>query len=351
VSGDSPSTGAAPDETGADASVLVAGETLVDFVPGSTGPLADVESFDRRPGGAPANVAVALARLHDPPLFWTRVGADPFGDFLAERLDSEGIPARFVERDPGAHTTLAFVSRGESEPRFTFYREGTADTRLEPGTVPDATLDAVEWVHVGGVSLAAEPARSATLDLVDRAADRGCTVSFDPNVRQELWANDAELATVCGWMLDAADVLVATPGELRALDVVGGGASGSDAAGDGLDSHGQVRRRAEALAHPATDSGPHTVVLTLGEAGAVAVATDSAPWPGTATHAGFDVDAVDPTGAGDAFAAGLLDALRRDCALSDALAFASGVGALATTDRGAMAALPARDAVTALVAE
>lgn len=313
--------------------VLVAGEALVDFVPDASGPLADVESFTRRAGGAPANVAVALSRLDSPPLFWTRVGGDPFGAFLAERLRAEGLPDRFVERDDGARTTLAFVSQEGDDSTFTFYREDTADTRLDRDAVPDAALDEVDWLHVGGVALADEPARSATLDLIDRASERGCTVSFDPNVRPELWANDVELATVCGWAVESTDVLVATPGECRALGL-------ADEAGSAAG--------AEELARAALDAGPHTVVLTLGAAGAVAVASDDAPAPGAARHDGYDVDAVDPTGAGDAFAAGLLTALREGRDLRDALAFANAVGALATTGRGAMAALPARDAAAAL---
>lgn len=319
-----------------DAAVLVAGETLVDFVPATAGPLADVESFHRRAGGAPANVSVALSRLGAPPLFWTRVGTDPFGDFLADRLARAGVRDRYVERDPDAPTTLAFVGTGESDPRFTFYRDGTADTRLQRGTVPDAALEAVAWVHVGGVALATEPARGGTLDLIERAVDLDCTVSFDPNVRPECWSNDAELATVCGWALDETDVLVATPAELRALGVAD--------EGDGTDP-----TAATSLARAALDRGPHTVVLTLGDDGAVAVTEDAAPWSGAGAHEGYDVDAVDPTGAGDAFVAGLVDALRRDEDLTGALAFANAVGAFATTARGAMAALPERDAVSSLL--
>jgi len=117
--------------------VLVAGETLIDFIPEGPGALDEIEGFARRAGGAPANVAVALSRLDEVPLFWTRVGADPFGDFLADTLAEYGVPDRFVERDPDAETTLAFVTHDEDADRsFSFYRDGTADTRMRSGTVP-----------------------------------------------------------------------------------------------------------------------------------------------------------------------------------------------------------------------
>ncbi len=332
---------------------LVAGESLIDFVPGTDDPLADVESFDRRAGGAPANVSVGLSRLGRPPLFWTRVGADPFGEFLAARLEREGVSERLVEHDQDAATSLAFVSGADVGPRFTFYRDETADTRLQVGTVPDQTLESTPWVHAGGVTLADEPARSATLDLLERAAEADCTVSFDPNVRPELWGNDAELAAVCGWAIEHTDVLIATPAELRTL-----GYDGDDPA---------------TLAEDATAGAPHTVVSTLGEAGSLAVATHDAPWgSATSDHGGYEIEAIDDTGAGDAFTAGLIRALvgvgtetdgtetaetdatgtaSDDRPLADALAFANAVAAISTTERGAMEALPTREAVAAFLEE
>lgn len=386
-----------------DPDVLVAGETLIDFLPAvaeagglaaeetgqsrdETGPsaepdrtgaptgLAGVERFVRRPGGAPANVAVALARLGPAPWFWTRVGADPFGDFLAVTLEMQGLPDRFVERDPEAATTLAFVSGGD-DPAFTFYRDGTADTRLEPGTVPDDVLATVDWCYAGGVALAEEPARTAIIDLVDRAAEHDVTVAFDPNARPELWAADDagsgggnatdgdgnvdaddrnadgpdgadvidggrgsagedEFAEVVGGLLGLVDLVAATPSDLRA-------------AGVSVDDD-----RPDALARAVCDRGPHTALVTLGADGAVGHATDRAPWgPATVRHDGYAVEAVDPTGAGDAFAAGAIRSLADGASLVEAVEFANAVAACATTGRGAMAALPDRAAVDALRGE
>jgi fructokinase len=306
--------------------VLVAGETLVDLLPETPGPLAGVERFRRRPGGAPANVAVALATLDRTPWFWTRVGRDPFGDALVATLEAHGVPDRFVERDPEAKTTLAFVEHADDGERaFTFYRDDTADTRLEPGAVPDDVLASVGWVSVGGVTLAADPARTATFDLVERARERGATVVFDPNARPELW--DDEFASVVERAFARADVVKATPADLAAAGLVGD---------------------AKALAAAVHDAGPHTVLLTRGEAGAVASATADAPWgPATVEHPGYPVDPVDTTGAGDAFTAGALAALADGESLSSVLAFANAVAAVTTTADGAMTALPDREAVRA----
>jgi len=317
--------------TDSEPAVLVAGEALVDFLPDRPAPLADVARFDRRAGGAPANVAVGLARLGAPPWFWTRVGEDAFGDHLAETLDGYGVPDRFVERDPDAKTALAFVSHDEDADRaFTFYRDGTADTRAEPGRIPDAVLDSVAWVYVGGVMLAADPGRTATFDLAERAAARDCTVVFDPNARPELWADGAAFADSVTAMLDHADVVKATPEDLRE-------------AGFEADDP-------EALARAVCERGPHTTLVTLGGAGAVAHATDAAPWgPAAVVHDGYDVDPVDTTGAGDAFTAGAIAALADgETSLSAALSLANAVAAVTTTEAGAMAALPTREAVERL---
>jgi len=319
-------------------SVLVAGETLVDFLPDSDAPLAAVDQFARHPGGAPANVAVRLAQLDEPPWFWTRVGADPFGDFLVDTLADRGVPDRFVERDPDAKTTLAFVSGvaeesttvdddpREADPRFTFYRDGTADTRLQSGRVPDDVLESVEWVVLGGVLLASEPSRSAVVDLAERARERDCTVVFDPNGRPELWP-EADFETQVRRFLPLVDVVKTTPEDLTP-------------AGFAADP--------DELASELHEIGVHTVFRTAGAAGSAASASRDAPWgPTAASHAGYEVDAVDTTGAGDAFTAGVVAALtdgERD--LEQVLARANAVAAASTTRHGGMSELPDPAAVT-----
>lgn len=331
--------------------ILVAGETLIDFLPETVGSLERVETFTRRAGGAPANLAVGLARLGETPWFWTRIGADPMGEYLADVLASNDVPDRFIERDPTAKTTLAFVSHDETADRsFTFYRHETADTRLEVGRVPDDALAAVEWVVIGGVALASEPARSATLDLAQRAQEAKCTVVFDPNARPELWQGQrqgqkqeqeqeqeqnsrAEFERTVERALQHTNVLKATPDDLREA-----GFSGAEP---------------ETLARTVCNCAdkPHTVLLTLGSEGAVLVSSADAPWGETTSiHPGYTVDTVDATGAGDAFLAGVLAAWStandsENKNPSEVLEFANAVAALTTTESGAMTAIPDWDTV------
>ncbi len=313
--------------------ILVAGETLIDFLPDRPGSLTAVEAFERRPGGAPANVAVGLTRLEESPLFWTRVGEDPFGRYLLEHFESEGISDRFLETDPEAQTTLAFVTHdADGDREFSFYRTETADTRFEPGTVSEETLEDCTWVHAGGVTLAAGRSQDATTGLLEAANESGCAVSFDPNYRPELWADETTFRQVVGDCLDTVDVLKATIEELRLLGFNG--------------------ERPEAVARAALKAGPEYVFVTQGSAGAIGVRSrDEADGFATVGHDGYDVDVVDTTGAGDGFVAGMIAALRTGNDLAETLAFANAVAATVTTEAGAMAALPTRRDVERLLEE
>ena len=313
-----------------DPAILVAGETLVDFLPAEPGPLSGVESFSRRAGGAAANVAIGLSRLDRPPWFLTNVSTDGFGEFLARTLDENGIPDRFVTRSDHP-TTLAFVAHdANAERSFTFYGADSADGHLDAGVVSERVLDGVEWICVDApVALAAEPARSALLDLCERARDRGCRVAFDPNTRRELWPDDEPFHATLEAMLARTDAVKTSVADLDGTSL---------AADDPAD-----------LAANLFAAGPHTVFVTQGTDGSRVLADDRAPWGAVdVSHPGYDVDPVDTTGAGDAFLAGALRGLAADEPLDECLGFANAVGALTATEAGAIDALPDREAVAAL---
>ena len=335
------------------ADVLVAGETLVDFVPAPGETPGEVDGYAHRPGGAPANVAVGLARLGSPPAFWTRLGDDAFGAFLAETLADEGIPETHVERVAGK-TTLAVVSPpGEDGPRFAFYGPREATFGFDPDAVPTEALrgdddaaspagtSAPPWVHLGGVALTHLRGRAATRELLAAAAAAGCPVSFDVNYRPDLVPDDAT---------ESASAAVREA--VAESDVVL--CSDEDVAAAGLSTN-----EGEELAHDLLALGPHTAVVTLGSDGALAVGTDDAPWgPATVRHGGFSVAAVDATGAGDAFTAGLLSRLaegsgadREGEPLRDAVAFGNATAALSVRSVGGMGSLPSRDEAAAFLAE
>ena len=327
--------------------VFVAGETLVDFVPDGGETLRDVDGYAHRPGGAPANVAVGLARLGSPPAFWTRLGDDAFGAFLAETLAAEGIPRTHVERVEGK-TTLAVVSPPDSAgPRFGFYGSRDATFGFDPDAVPTDVLTGrgpPPWVHLGGVALTHPDGRAATRGLLSAATAAGCPVSFDVNYRSDMVRDgDAEaVSTAVREAVAASDVVLYSD-----EDVAAAGLSTSEGTG---------------LARDLLELGPHTAVVTLGSDGALAVSSDAAPWgAATVRHGGFAVETVDATGAGDAFAAGALSRLAGTSGetsgggdandLGEALAFGNATAALSVRSVGGMGSIPSRDEVAAFLAE
>lgn len=309
-----------------DSRILVAGDALVDFVPHNPGPPGDAGGFEPTFGGSGANAAMALDRLGVPPLCWTRLAPDDLGVFLRDHFEASRIPSDLLVTDEGARTTLALVTHdADRGPSFTFYRERGADTRLRQGTVSDDTLESVSWVHTTGVTMSVEPSRSATLELQSRASN-GCTVSLDPNWRPEMWHSRHEFRAVIRGALSAVDVVTATPDELSV-------------AGFEADDLGE-------LARAVADEGPHTVVMTLGDEGAFCYATDDSPVTGQVHHAGYEVDPVDATGAGDAFLAAFIAALTHGVRDPNrALALANAAGAVTTTQAGAVTALTGPDAL------
>ena len=168
----------------------------------------------------------------------------------------------------------------------------------------------------GGVCLTADPSKAAILGLAKRAREHGCRTVFDPNARSDLW--DGGFSEAFTKACSHASILKTTPADLREAGIGGPRTAHLDAI---------------------LERGPDTAVLTLGTDGAVAKTTPSSPWDTqSAEHAGYAVDAVDPTGAGDAFTAGLIRAMADDRSLFESLEFANAVAAVTTTSDGATSA-------------
>jgi len=304
--------------------VIAFGELLIDFVPTVSGvSLIDAPAFKKAPGGAPANVAAGLAKLGVSAGFMGKVGDDPFGRFLAETLRSVGVDTTALQFSAEARTALAFVSlRADGEREFMFYRHPSADMLHSPEEVDQDYIRRARVFHFGSISLIGEPSRGATLLAAQTARDAGLLVSYDPNLRLALWPSEAAAkdGIMLGWRL--ADVIKASDEELAFL-------SGEE----------DVRAGARRLWHPDL----RLLVVTRGAAGCSYVTTGFA-----GSVSGFAVQAVDTTGAGDGFVAGMLKGLLEspgachdEQTLREICRYANAVGALTTAERGAIPAMPA----------
>ena len=288
--------------------IWVLGDAVVDLLPDGEGKLLQC------PGGAPANVAVGIARLGGKSAFIGRVGDDPFGRFMAKTLADERVNVTHMRLDPAHRTSTVVVDLDDhGERSFTFMVRPSADLFLEPADLP--TFSAGEWLHVCSIALSAEPSRSATFQAMDAIRKAGGYVSFDPNIRPDLWPDENALRRCLEQALQSADVVKLSVEELAFL-------TGDADVQEGLNT---LMQRCPA----------RLVLVTQGKEGVIA-------WhQGAVKHyPATPVQCVDTTGAGDAFVAGLLYGLAAGQELVPAIALAQRCGALATTAKGAMTALP-----------
>jgi fructokinase len=307
--------------------LICLGELLIDFCSTAVDrPLAQAPGFTKAPGGAPANVAVAAARLGGSTGFIGAVGADPFGEFLAGVLAAEGVDTTGLARVTVLKTPLAFVavnSSGQSD--FFFYHDaGLAP--LRPEFIDDSYVRSAQALHFGSISRIEESARAATDQARRAAASAGLLVSYDPNYRPRLWPDaTAARARIREGFAGATVAKVSQEEWAFILET------------DDFD------RGARQL----FDMGVKLVIRSEGPAGA-RFATPTA----AGSAGGFRVQSVEFTGAGDAFLGSVLVSLlqfRRagvkpeDIPLPDLTRIfirANAVGALTTTKPGAIPALP-----------
>lgn len=298
------------------------GELLIDMFPAETGRrLVEVSAFSPKPGGAPANVAVAGARLGAQTAFIGKVGADFFGESLADVLKKENVDTRGLRFDPDARTTMALIAQPSAHlNEYIFYRNPGADQRLHPDELDRDLLTHTRALHIGSLSLSDEPSRSATFEAVRIARGAGALISFDVNFRPALWRSQEDAVTQIAAMLPHADLLKVNETELELLTRTGDVEAGS----------------ARLL-----ERGPKLVVVTLGAEGSYFRTARSGDYVKS-----FKVEAIDSTGCGDSFVGALLTQLVKfgldnvETHIRDALCFANAAGAITSTRRGAIPAMP-----------
>ena len=284
--------------------------------------------FTARPGGAPANVAVAAARLGVESGFVGRVGDDLFGDFILGALKASGVDTSAILREsPPTRTTLAFVEVSEDgEREFTFYRSfPAADELLAPDDIRSESLSGASFANFGSIPLIKDPVRSATRTFAELANEMDVAVAFDVNLRADLWDSLDAFREAVEPMLDLSTVIKLNEDELSPVL----GTANPGAAADTL-----------------LDRGASLVLVSMGGEGA---------FYATRTFRGespvFPIDQVaDATGAGDAFLAGTLAHLSEspgwpddEGSVREAVRRGTAAGALACTQFGAMEGLPSRD--------
>ena len=305
--------------------IVCLGEILIDMFPAEIGrSMVDVSAFLPKPGGAPANVAVAASRLGAKSAFIGKVGEDIFGHYLEQILVDEDVATQGMRYDQEARTTLVFMAMPDAHSaEYMFYRNPGADMLLAPDDLDRQLLGETHAFHFGSLSLIEEPSRSATLEAIKIAEDAGALISFDVNYRPTLWKSPEEAIERVLATIPNVNLLKVNEIELSLL-----------AGKDNLDI----------AAKTLIDMGPDLCVVTIGAEGSYfRTITEGDFIPG------FSVDTVDSVGCGDAFIAGILCLLVRDgewraklnaADLREVLRYGNAVGALTALTLGVIPALP-----------
>ena len=304
--------------------LVTIGEILIDLT--YSGRQNGVPVYVANPGGAPANVAVAAARLGADSAFIGKVGNDYYGVFLRETLTENKVDVSGMLTDASAPTTLAVVSLTDAGERsFSFYRRNCADTLLSPEEISDELLGNTRFLHFGSVSLTDDPARSATLFAAKRAKELGATVTYDPNYRANLWNSEKEAVERMKSVLGFVDILKISDEELPLLTGTDDPEAGTCQLFD--------------------EYGISLILLTLGADGAYYRRGGE-----TGKAEGFKVKVADTNGAGDTFFGAFLsrmaalgvykpDDLTSE-QLFDSVRTANLAASLTTSRHGAIPAMP-----------
>lgn len=303
--------------------VLCLGEALIDFIPLDS----DNTTYQKAPGGAPANVSVGVSQLGGKAAFIGKVGNDVLGHFLKDTLEAYGVHTQYMKLTDEARTGITFVTLEPSGERdFSFYINPSADRFLNKDEIDWSIFEEYKIFHFGSISLIHEPSRTAALHAVKRAREMDMLISYDPNLRLGLWDSEERAKAEIMVALPYADIVKISEEELTFL-------TGCSDMEEGISRLPENK----------------LTIVTLGGDGCIFRYKDE-----IGKIPALPYKAVDTTGAGDAFVSGLLYCIKESPKaleehshdeMASMIRFANVSGGLAVTRKGAMTGLPCLEEV------
>ena len=307
--------------------IILMGEPMGLFMANETGPLSKVNTFTASIAGAEYNVAVGLARLGHTPAYCTRLGFDPLGERILDGMRRNHIATDLVTQTPGELTGFMMKSStDQGDPDIAYYRKGSAASRLSAHDIDKLDLYGCERLHVTGIFPAvSESALAATRRLIARAKALELPISFDPNLRPQLWESEKKMVATLNSLAEGAETVLPGLGEGKLL-------TGQDTP--------------EAVAAFYHRLGVRNVVVKLGKDGAYYSEKDGQSGYSPA----FPVKKlVDTVGAGDGFAAGVISALAEGETLEEAAFRGNAMGAIQITHKSDNEGLPTREQLARII--
>ncbi|MGN8646318.1 sugar kinase [Gracilibacillus sp. HCP3S3_G5_1] len=301
--------------------LITIGESMVLFIPDSTGPLRFAERFSRKIGGAESNVAIALARLGHKTGWISKLGHDEFGLYVRNFIRSEGVDVSQVTFDNELPTSVFFKERRpNSDPAIYYYRKNSAFSSISKQELDHEYIAKAKYLHLTGITPAlSDSAQEAVFTMLKLAKENRQKIIFDPNVRLKLWSSKA-----------AREVLVEI-------------AKQSTIVMPGLEEGQLLTNKIipEDIANDLLKYETEVVVIKLGEEGAFYATRNE-----SAYVSGYKVrNIVDTVGAGDGFAAGFISGLLNGWSYSEAVKLGNRIGAYALEVEGDVEGYPLLDQI------
>ncbi len=314
--------------------VVALGELLIDFTDNGVSTQGN-PVMEANPGGAPCNVLAMLTKLGRSTAFIGKVGNDIFGKQLSDSLKELGIGTEGLVMDEKIHTTLAFVHTFPDGDRdFSFYRNPGADMMLREDEISEELISNARIFHFGSLSMTSDPAKTATLKALDIAKKSGVIISFDPNLREPLWESLSDAKREIGLGMEYADILKISDNEIIWF-------TGEDEFDAGVEKIW------------AEYPDIKMILVSMGRDGSSCYQRGR-----KVTAMPFlQENTVETTGAGDTFAAGVLNyvlenGLREysESEMKEMLSFANAAASIITTRKGALRVMPSKQEVESLLA-
>ncbi|HDR5270620.1 carbohydrate kinase [Bacillus thuringiensis] len=301
--------------------VFCIGELLIDFVCRNTNvSLVNGSDFEKKAGGAPANVAAAITKLGGHATFMGQVGNDPFGEFLEQTLQHAHVDTSMLIKDK--QTTLAFVSINQDGERDFIFMRG-ADGEYHFNSIDLSKIKTNDLIHFGSATaLLSSPLKDTYFQLMQYARDNGHFISFDPNYRSALITDTEQFAQDCLAFIKHAHFVKVSQEEAIMLS-----------------KESNLQQSALKL----LNYGAKVVAITLGKDGTLLATKE-----GQTIIPSISIKQVDTTGAGDAFVGAMLYQIAKSEQtlshnfkdLTEFISFANKVGAITCTNYGAITSLP-----------
>ena len=303
--------------------VILFGEPMAMFVAKTTGALHEVEEFTRLLAGAEVNVAIGLNRLGHTVSYVTKLGTDPFGTYIENKLKEEGLYTQ-ITKDPVHFTGYQLKSKvEEGDPEVFYYRRNSAASHLTEEDADRVDFSGAKVLHITGIPPAlSESCRNATYRLIDRAREQGMLICFDPNLRPSLWNSQEEMIAVINDIASKADIVLPGTGEGKIL-------MGSE--------------EPEQIAEFYRNNGAGTVIVKAGAKGAYLDSGELRKF-----IAGYKVKkVVDTVGAGDGFAVGIISAYLEGKSLEEMVDRGNAIGAIQVSVMSDNEGLPTKEELEA----